>query len=69
VVRFAAPLPTSRGELCRSLGAKLKSSAQAQDGPQLVGVPALRVRQVQVDSFLASEERYLRRQSFAMQFS
>jgi len=69
VVRFAAPLPTSRGELCRSLGATLTSSAQAQDGPQLVGVPALRVRQVQVDSFLASEERYLRRQSFAMQFS
>ena len=44
-------------------------SSQAADSPQGAAVPALRLRQVECQDLLVSEEHYLRRQSFAARFA
>ena len=63
------PRPASRNQLCLSLGAELEASAQAADPPGGHALPALRLRQVESEGFLVSEEHYLRRQSFAARFA
>ena len=68
MVPLAPPRPTSRNQLCLSLGAELLVSSQAADSPQGAAVPALRLRQVELEGLLVSEEHYLRRQFFAARF-
>ena len=69
MVSLAPPRPTSRNQLCLSLGAELLASDQAADSPQGAAAPALRQRQVELEGLLVSEELYLRRQFFAARFS
>ncbi len=68
MVPVAPPRPTSRKQLCLSLGAELLASAQAADAPQEAATPALRSSQLESEGLLVSEEHYLRRQFFAARF-
>ena len=68
MVTLPPPRATSRNQLCLSLGAELLASDQAADSPQGAATPALRLRQVELEGLLVSEELYLRRQFFAARF-
>ena len=68
MVPLPPPRPTSRNQLCLILGAELLASDQAADSPQGAAAPALRLRQLESEGLLASEELYLRRQFFAARF-
>ena len=68
MVLLPPPRPTSRNQLCLSLGAELLASDQAVDSPQGAAAPALRLRQLESEGLLVSEELYLRRQFFAARF-
>ena len=68
MVPLPPPRATSRNQLCLSLGAELLVSSQAADSAQGAAAPALRLRQVELEGLLVSEELYLRRQFFAARF-
>ena len=68
MVPLPPPRATSRNQLCLSLGAELLASDQAADFAQGAAAPALRLRQVELEGLLVSEELYLRRQFFAARF-
>ena len=68
MVPLPPPRATSRNQLCLSLGAELLVSSQAADSAQGAAAPALRLRQVELEGLLVSEEFYLRRQFFAARF-
>ena len=68
MVPLPPPRPTSRNQLCLILGAELLASDQAADSPQGAAAPALRLRQLESEGLLVSEELYLRRQFFAARF-
>ena len=68
MVPLPPPRATSRNQLCLSLGAELLASDQAADSAQGAAAPALRLRQVELEGLLVSEELYLRRQFFAARF-
>ena len=68
MVPLPPPRPTSRNQLCLILGAELLVSSQAADSPQGAAAPALRLRQLESEGLLVSEELYLRRQFFAARF-
>ena len=68
MVPLPPPRATSRNQLCLSLGAELLASDQAADSAQGAATPALRLRQVELEGLLVSEELYLRRQFFAARF-
>lgn len=64
----APPPPLQRQALAQQLGAALLQEQQAPDHPRLGAVPALRARVVIEQGALLTEELYLRRQRYQLQF-
>ena len=65
----APPPPLKRQALAEQLGATLLQEQQAPDHPRVGPVPALRARVVSQEEALLTEELYLRRQRYQLQFA